>query len=148
VANVDDVLALMRSRGGRVTWARRILLEVLFAAQGHLSAEELADSVRARAPDIHLSTVYRNLEDLQRLGIVVHTHRGHGPATYQLAASAHAHLVCEECGSTFEAPEDLLRSLVRDARSRFGFSIDSHHFAIMGRCGACSGASPAGPATS
>ena len=137
ISSVDDVLALVRSRGGRATASRRILLEVLFEAEGHLSAEELTEAVCACAPDVHISTIYRNLEELQRLGVVVHSHLGHGRATYQLATLAHAHLICEGCGETIEAPDELFRPLARLARNRLGFTIDPHHFAILGRCKAC-----------
>jgi Fur family transcriptional regulator, ferric uptake regulator len=141
-ATVDDVLALVRSRGGRATPSRRILLEVLFHADDHLSVEELAEAVQARAPDVHLSTVYRNLEDLEHLGVVVHTHLGHGPATYQLASLAHAHFICEECGARIEAPETMFRGLARMAKAKLGFAIDPRHFAILGRCAACAGSEP------
>lgn len=136
-ATVDDVLTAVRSQGGRATPSRRILLEALFEAEGHLTAEELAETVQARAPDVHMSTIYRNLEDLQLLGVVVHTHLGHGPATYRLASLAHAHFICEECGKIMEAPDELFRGLARAARNRLGFSIDPRHFAILGRCATC-----------
>lgn len=136
-SSVEKVLALVRARGGRATPSRRILLEVLFDSDAHLSAEELAEAVQARAPDVHLSTIYRNLEDLQRLGVIAHTHLGHGPSTYQLAFLAHAHFICEECGAMIEAPDELFRGLARTAKSRLGFSIDPHHFAILGRCSDC-----------
>ena len=113
------------------------LLEVLFEADGHLSAEELAVAVQARTPEVHMSTIYRNLEDLQRLGVVVHSHLGHGPATYQLASLAHAHFICEVCGVTIEAPDQLFQGLSKTVKSKLGFSIDPHHFAILGRCAAC-----------
>ncbi len=136
-SSVDTVLAVVRARGGRITSSRRILLEALFAAERHLSAEELAEAVQARAPDVNLSTIYRNLEDLQRLGVIVHAHLGHGPATFQLASHAHAHFVCEECGAMVEAPEEMFRGLARRAKSTLGFTIDPLHFAILGRCAAC-----------
>jgi Fe2+ or Zn2+ uptake regulation protein len=136
-STVDGVLALVRERGGRITSARRLLLEGIFEAKGHRTAEELAEVVQARAPDVHLSTIYRNLEDLQELGIVVHSHLGHGPSTYHLAAAAHGHLVCEICGAVIEAPDDLFASLSRSTKSRFGFTIDPHHFAMLGRCRHC-----------
>jgi Fur family ferric uptake transcriptional regulator len=136
-ASVDDVLDLVRARGGRATSSRRILLEVLFEATDHLSAEELAAAVQSRAPDVHLSTIYRNVDDLQRLGVVVHSHLGHGAASYQLASLAHAHLICEECGKRIEASDDLFRGLARAAKERLGFTIDPHHFAIQGRCAEC-----------
>lgn len=137
VAGADDVLALLRARGGRATPFRRVLLGVLFEADDHLSAEELAEAVHARAPDVHRSTIYRNLEELQRLGVVVHTHLGHGPAAYQLASLAHAHFICEECGIIIKAPDELFKGLARSAKAQLGFSIDPRHFAIVGRCAAC-----------
>ena len=137
VATVDDVLALVRARGGRATPSRRVFSRSSSRRTGHLSAEELAEAVQARAPDVHISTIYRNLEDLQRLGVVVHTHLGHGPATYQLASLAHAHFICEECGAMIEAPDELFRGLARTAKAKLGFTIDPHHFAILGRCANC-----------
>jgi Fur family ferric uptake transcriptional regulator len=135
--SVDDVLALLRAGGGRVTSSRRILLEVLFDAEGHMSAEDLTEAVQARAPDVHLSTIYRNVEELQRLGVIVHSHLGHGPATYLLASLAHAHFICDRCGVMIEAPDEMFRGLARTAKSKLGFTIDPHHFAIQGRCADC-----------
>jgi Fur family transcriptional regulator, ferric uptake regulator len=135
--SVDDALALVRQHGGRVTSSRRLLLRALFDAGGHRSAEELASEVQRQAPDVHLSTIYRNLEELERLGVIAHAHLGHGPATYHLAAAAHGHLVCEECGTMIEAPDELFAGLARSAEDRFQFTIDPHHFAVLGRCTRC-----------
>jgi Fur family transcriptional regulator, ferric uptake regulator len=140
LGSVEEVLTLVRARGGRATASRRILLEVLFEAGEHLTAEELTHAVQSRAPDVHLSTVYRNLEDLQDIGVIAHTHLGHGPATYQLASLAHAHFLCETCGTSFEAPDALFQGLAAEASQRFGFTIDPHHFAILGRCSTCTDA--------
>lgn len=136
-ASVEGVLALVRQQGGRVTSARRLLLQAVFAADGHQTAEELAATVQAHAPDVNMSTIYRNLDDLVRLGVVTHAHLGHGPAMYHLAATAHGHLVCQECGTVIEVPDELFGTLARTARSRFGFDINPHHFAVLGRCQRC-----------
>ena len=51
VSSVDDVLELVRARGGRATSSKRILLEVLFEAEGHLSVEDARRSrPGARSP--------------------------------------------------------------------------------------------------
>jgi|SRR6516165_4578560 len=137
LSSVDAVLALVREQGGRATPARRLLLEVLFETSDHSTAEDLARAVQAKVPDVHLSTIYRNLEELEGLGVVVHTHIGHGPATYHLANRTHCHLVCEECGTILDVPDDLFRSLNRATRERFGFAIDPRHFAVLGLCQRC-----------
>ena len=80
-------------------------------APGHRSAEELAADVQARAPDIHLSTIYRNLDDLDDWASCAHAHLGHGPGTYHQATMAHGHFVCEECGVMVEALDELFRTL-------------------------------------
>src|SRR5271163_417776 len=134
---VEGALELLRQNGGRITSSRRFLLRLLFESEGHHTAEELAAEVQAQAPDIHLSTIYRNLDELERLGVVVHAHLGHGPATYHLAAGAHGHFVCEECGAMIEAPDEIFSGLSRAARSRFDFDINPHHFAVLGRCKDC-----------
>jgi Fur family transcriptional regulator, ferric uptake regulator len=134
---VEGALELLRQNGGRITSSRRFLLRLLFESEGHHTAEELAAVVQAQAPDIHLSTIYRNLDELEKLGVVVHAHLGHGPATYHLASSAHGHFVCEECGKMIEAPDALFAGLAKAAREKFGFTIDPHHFAMLGRCADC-----------
>lgn len=144
--SVEDVLDRVRARGGRVTTARRLLLNLLFESPGHHTAEDLAAEVQARAPDVHISTIYRNLEELERLGVVVHAHLGHGPATYHLATSTHSHLVCGSCGAAFEAPEELFSDLARRAKRHYGFLIDPRHFAVLGTCSACASDAAVNPA--
>jgi len=141
-ARVEQVVDLLRSRGGRITTSRRLLLSCLFEGGPHRSAEQLAAEVQALAPDVHISTIYRNLYELERLGVVVHAHLGHGPAIYHLASESHGHLVCEVCGSMVEAPGDYFAGLAVAARSQYGFEIDPRHFAVLGQCAACAGADP------
>ena len=95
------ILDRLRAEGGRVTTARRALILAMVAADGHMTAEDLAVSVQAAHPDVHRSTIYRTLDALERLGVVDHVHLGHGRAVYHLADEPHHHLVCEECGTEF-----------------------------------------------
>ena len=103
----------------------------------HRTAEEFAAEVKAIAPDINISTIYRNLDELHQLGIVDHVHLGHGPAVYHLASEQHGHLVCTDCGVTVEVPDDQLRAFERELKEIYGFTVDSRHFALMGRCAGC-----------
>jgi Fe2+ or Zn2+ uptake regulation protein len=138
LSTVDAVLANVRAQGGRATSSRRTLLEVLFESDDHWSAEELAEAVQSKSPDVHISTIYRNLEELQHMGVISHTHLGHGPVMYQLASLAHPHFICRSCGKRIGAPDELFTGLATSARRSLGFTIDPNHFAISGLCSDCS----------
>jgi Ferric uptake regulator family len=79
-ATIEDVLAGLRERGGRVTPAPRLLLSTLFRDRAHRSAEELAEEVQAQAPAVNISTIYRNLGELTRRPFLSGAFAGvHGP---------------------------------------------------------------------
>ncbi|MBV9661839.1 MAG: transcriptional repressor [Acidimicrobiales bacterium] len=135
---VDEVIGLIRERGGRASRAGRKVIESLTAAAGdHRTAEEVADEVRRHSPDIHPATIYRNLERLEALGVAYHTHLGHGPAQWHLVAGAHPHLTCERCGHVIEAPVGAFDALRSSLWQSTGFRVDLRHFALTGTCAAC-----------
>ena len=134
----EPILGLLRAQGGRVTTCRRAILEAFLGVGGHVTAETLTARVQVSQPDVHESTVYRFLDELERLGVVDHVHLGHGPAVYHLASDAHHHLVCDHCGTVTEVPEELFADLRSRLQAEFGFALQPRHFAVTGRCEACS----------
>src|SRR6202046_2756004 len=90
-ASLADAVAALRERGLRLSTARRLVLEALFAADGPVSAEYVA-----RRLHVDLSSVYRNLELLESHGLVRHVHLGHGPGLYALRGDGEQeYLYCE-----------------------------------------------------
>ena len=134
----EPILGLLRAKGGRVTSCRRTILETFLGVGGHVTAEALTARVQISQPDVHGSTVYRFLDELERLGVVDHVHLGHGPAVYHLASDAHHHLVCDGCGAVVEVPEDVFADIRSRLETDFGFTLQPRHFAVTGRCRACS----------
>jgi len=133
----EPILGLLRARGGRVTTCRRAILETFLGIGGHVTAEALTARVQDAQPDVHESTVYRFLDELERLGVVDHVHLGHGPAVYHLASDAHHHLVCDGCGVVVEVPESAFAEVRARLRDDFGFTLHPRHFAVTGRCHDC-----------
>ncbi|MBO0747241.1 MAG: transcriptional repressor [Acidimicrobiaceae bacterium] len=138
-AGVEDVVSMLRARGGRVTATRRVTIDVLLAGgdHRHLSADEVAGEVRKRLPDVAESTIYRTLTALEELGVVTHVHLGHGPSTFHLADQGHRHLVCQSCESVTEVPAWEFAALAQRLDEVYGFAMSSEHFAIVGRCRKC-----------
>jgi Fur family ferric uptake transcriptional regulator len=136
--------AELRARGYRLTPQRQLVLEAV-GALGHGTPEEILAEVRRTASTVNGSTVYRTLELLEELGLVQHTHLGHGAPTYSVAGDDdHVHLVCRECGGVEEASRELLGDVVGRLAEVKGFRLDIGHFALFGTCRACSKSSHSG----
>jgi Fur family ferric uptake transcriptional regulator len=134
---VSDWQALLREHGYRLTPQRQLVLEAV-STLGHATPDEVHAEVQRTSAAVNLSTVYRTLELLEELGLVTHTHLGHGAPTYHPAQEAdHLHLVCRDCGRVTEADVSVADDLVAQVAQRHGFETDVRHFAIFGRCASC-----------
>jgi Fe2+ or Zn2+ uptake regulation protein len=138
-ARVAAILDRLAANGMRRTSARQAILEAFFAADSHVTAEDIAVAVHRRFPSVDVSTVYRTLDTLEQLGIVDHTHLAHGPAIFHLADDDHQHLVCERCGRVAEVAPKKLEPFLEALRAEFDFDVDRRHFALVGICGDCRG---------
>ena len=127
----------LREKGLRLTPQRELVLNAV-RELGHATPEDVAAKIHLTHPGINLSTVYRNLETLENVGLVQHTHLGHGGATYHAAEElTHLHLVCENCGSVGDAPIEAAANFVNTLSDDYGFKTDVTHFAIYGTCAEC-----------
>ena len=137
-----DWRTTLRERGYRLTPQRELVLDAV-TRLGHATPDEVCGEVRRTARGVNISTVYRTLELLEGLGLVTHTHLGHGAPTYHPAeVDDHLHLVCLDCGGVTEADVALADPLVGRLAAAHGFDTDVQHFAIYGRCAACAAAAP------
>ena len=135
---VGDWGDALRSKGYRLTPQRQLVLESV-GALGHATPDEIVTQVRLTAVGVNISTVYRTLELLEELGLVRHTHLGHGAPTYSVATDDdHVHLVCRDCGLVEEAANDVMAGAVEQLALQKGFTVDVGHLAVFGRCRACS----------
>ena len=82
-----------------------MVLEVLAAHPGHITAEKVLNAVQKRYPYVNKTTVYRTLELLTELGLASMTHMGGNQYEYELLESPHHHLICKVCGDVIELPE-------------------------------------------
>ncbi|MGZ4105184.1 MAG: Fur family transcriptional regulator [Actinomycetota bacterium] len=136
--SVGELLGEVRARGHRITPQRQLIFETIYSARKHLTAEQIHERVRKRFPGVNLSTVYRNLELLEDIGLVCHAHLGHSVGQYHPATSIeHQHLVCRRCGSIEEVDVELMEPVRKQVLAASGFEADLTHFAIFGICRRC-----------
>jgi Fur family ferric uptake transcriptional regulator len=116
-----------------------VVLEALYATDQPLSAEQIAEGF-GKLPASDLASVYRNLETLERLGLVQHVHLGHGAGLYVRAGREREYLVCERCGAHRAVPPEQLDGVRGAVAAATGFRARFSHFPIVGLCGDCSAA--------
>jgi Fur family transcriptional regulator, ferric uptake regulator len=128
----------LRARGLRWTPERRVLVDVLSQANGHLTGSELVERCRAVDPSTTPSTVYRTLDVLEDLGYVRHGHGANGREEFHVLPDAeHGHLHCQRCGATWDLTAAEAGPLLRGLERARGFVVDLSHVTVVGRCSEC-----------
>ena len=93
----SSLRSTLHGRGKRMTPQRQLVLEAVRELE-HATPEQICAHVQRTAPAVNITTVYRTLELLSELGLVRHTHLGHGAPAYSVEEHEHLHLVCHRCG--------------------------------------------------
>lgn len=133
VAPPEDLLASrLRERGLRMTPQRQRVMAAVTELV-HATPDQVAEAV----PEIDLTTVYRTLEVLEQIGLLAHTHLGHGAPSYRLAGDDHVHLVCHSCSSVVDLPAELTDALAARLLAEQRFVLDRSHFTVFGTCADC-----------
>ena len=136
----ENALDVLRAKGYRLTPQRMMILEAVETTDEHISAEEIHAQACARYPYINISTVYRTLELLNKLGMVTETDLGGGRFLYHSAGKAyHHHLVCRKCGKVQDIDVSVLQRLRDELRLHHHFNAELEHMAIFGTCERCRG---------
>jgi Fur family ferric uptake transcriptional regulator len=143
---MPSLRSTLHGRGMRMTPQRQLVLDAVRELE-HATPERICSHVRRVAPAVNITTVYRTLDLLSELGLVRHTHLGHGAPVYSTEGHEHMHLVCHRCEEVLEVPRELCDELATTIRSQWGFELDAAHLALSGRCRSCLDAEePAGGA--
>ncbi len=122
----------------RATSQRRLLLDLIQQAGGHLDADELYHRAREREPKLSLSTVYRTLRLFKNLGLVEERHFIEEHHHYEAKGSAeHYHLICLGCGEVVEFESPLTDQMRRDIGQKNGFEITGVEVNLEGYCIRC-----------
>lgn len=133
-----ETATILRQSGHRMTPQRLMIVSAVRHADGHLSAAQLLEQVRAAYPYVDLSTVYRTLGVLKRLHLVSETDMGSGDYCYEwVRQNRHHHLICRICGAVTSLDHHYLEDLGTEMLEDCGFRADLDHFAIFGVCARC-----------
>ena len=123
-----------------MTPQRDVLLRVLSHTSGHPTADDLFRQVRAVLPSVSHATVYRNLQDLVRAGLIGTLERAGGATQFEINPESHHHFVCRSCGEVWDVYLEAVGVRLNRRRSPLtGFQIDRREVQLHGLCARCRG---------
>jgi len=124
--------------GHPLTTQRRLLLELLRQADGHIDAKALYRRASSKVESISPATVYRTLNLFKQLGLVDERRLGKMRCYYEIRQlPEHQHLVCQGCGKVIEFESPLIRKLVDKVQREHNFNVTKAELYLEGYCAEC-----------
>jgi len=135
----------------RWTMPREVILDHLSRTSKHMSAKEIYARLHRMYPGIGLTTVYRTLDLLVRLGLINKFEFGDGQSRYEFKSGEkkehHHHLICAKCGKIIDYSDfvdeelQLIKKTEEELAKKYNFSIQDHNIEFLGLCEKCKKAS-------
>jgi len=124
--------------GHPLTNQRRLLLELLRDAEGHIDAKELYRRASVRDESISTATVYRSLNLFKELGLVDEVRLGKIRCYYEVKQlPEHQHLVCRGCGKVMEFQNPYFQKLIKAVQREHAFKVTKAELYLEGYCPEC-----------
>jgi Fur family ferric uptake transcriptional regulator len=132
-----DAADLLRQRGIQVTAQRLAVLRAV-AGRPHITADAVAESVRAEIGAISLQSVYDALALLAAEGLIRRIQPPGAPAHFEdRVGDNHHHLICRSCGRVVDVDCAVGEAPCLTAADARGYEIDEAEVVYWGRCPRC-----------
>ena len=142
IYNSASLKAELNGHGWRLTPQRETILQIFQdLPQGeHLSAEDLHQRLEHDGGGISLSTIYRTLKLMARMGILRELELGEGHKHYEINQPYphhHHHLICIRCNMTIEFKNDSILKIGTKTAQKEGYQLLDCQLTIHAICPRC-----------
>jgi Fe2+ or Zn2+ uptake regulation protein len=126
---------LLKQHNLKVT-PQRIGILSLMHQSGHISIEDLFESIRRQFSSISLATLYKNINAMLETSLIKEVKAPEAKARYEIAKETHAHLVCTKCGEFKDIMFDL-DAIAHNLADDNGYAINDTSLIVSGLCPSC-----------
>ena len=134
----DEVVAMLKPLGIRLTPQRLAIAEVVINSGDHPSVRDIYERVKAFFPYVTIATVYSTLTMLEQAGIVREL-PFQRQSRYDANLSPHANLVCIGCGTVVDADvgQETVAELGELISQQSDFEVAAQRVDFYGWCSGC-----------
>jgi len=119
--------------GLKMTGQRKVILQVLEEAEDHPSVEVVYERAKVIDSSISIATVYRTLNLLDELDLVIKHEFQEGYSRYEVNWDHHHHLVDLETGEVIEFQNEELERIKHKIAEDLGYDLVDHRLELYGK---------------
>ena len=131
IRSLAEALQRCRQLGMRISHQRRLILELLWRSQEHLSARDIYNHLNRQGEKICQTSVYQNLSVLSKHGIIECIERSEG-SLYGCFTDSHSHVSCRNTEQVFNIWVELPAVLIEEAEKQSNTKIVDYKIEFYG----------------
>jgi len=135
---METFQTLLKQNNLKATNQRLAILDVI-EEMGHVTIDEITETVQKRLPTTAIGTIYKNIQQLVDAAILREVSIEGQKSRYETSKSSHIHFICRECGSVTDYPVDTKKQFT-DICTKEGFALEAESVNLYGVCSACKSA--------
>ena len=132
----------LKKNGFKITPGREAIIAFFSRENRYVTPETVWKEVKKNLPRLGLPTIYRNLEQMRKIGILTQVDGAENRFYFGLCRAKnpgehHHHISCQKCCRVSEVESCYLESLTKEIKERTGFRIIGHKLQLTGVCKDC-----------
>lgn len=117
---------------------REAILRALRNTNVHPTAEWVYQKLKPNYPDLSLGTVYRNLAQFKKDGVIISVGVVNGQERYDGNIHPHTHFICSGCGAVLDVPGEYVgKDSAELVSEKYQLEVDSCDVVFHGLCAEC-----------
>jgi len=135
---LEQMIRVLKDKGCRLTPQRLTILRILSKSEGHPSAEQIFEQIRADYPTTSLATIYKTLSLLKNVGEVLEVTFANVGSHYDgNKPYPHPHLICTKCGQILDPELGTTEGISQEIARQTGYKITHQQLNFFGLCPQC-----------
>jgi len=138
---MNPYLKKLKGSGLKITDQREAVLELFLKENSSKTPDAVHKQLKKKLPHIGLPTVYRVLEELKNIGLMVRIPSEDRRLYYGLChlpgGKHHHHFVCRKCKKVQEVAHCNLKAVSNFIQKKLGAIVESHSMQLEGLCSDC-----------
>jgi len=137
---MEKYLQKLRENKLKATPKRRAVIELFMRSHRRLKPYEVYKALKRKINPLGFPTIYRILNELNKIGVITRLQTDDGQLCYTFCASPKEHLhhfLCRKCNRVEEVSGCNFRDIARSIEKKLDCTAEKHVLQIEGLCSQC-----------